>query len=368
METARLVVVGGGPAGLVAAAEAAKAGAEVEVFEEDREVGLPDHCAGLVSSSGLEAITQSRSFVVGKIKGARIFSPDGRRYEAKGPGVKAFVIDRPKFDVEMLRAAERAGVRINLGTRWEGGSDGRVLIIAEGTKARVSRKMGLRPAASIPAAQVDVATNAFDGDMAEIHTGGWAPGFFAWVVPRGERARVGLASYRGVPLELLNRMLEKNQYISSKVRGARRSAPIFGKVVVGGPLRKAAGKEYIAIGDAGGFVKPTTGGGVVLGCLIARIAGRVAAEALEGKAALSSFEREWRKGFGRDFTAMKLAAKVFSNMREQEIEGALRCLDNEGLLGAAIGYDMDLQGAVVSKAARSGAVRYALLPLLRSIL
>lgn len=352
----------------MAAAEAAKAGAEVEVFEEDRDVGLPDHCAGLVSSRGLEAITQSKSFVMGKIKGARIFSPDGRRYEVMGSDVKAFAIDRPKFDVEMLRAAERAGVRMNLGTRWEGGSDGRLLLIAEGTKGRVSRKMGLRPPESIPAAQVDIATDAFVGDMAEIHTGEWAPGFFAWVVPRGEEVRVGLASRRGVPLELLNRMLEKNQHISSKVKGARMSAPIFGKVVVSGPLRKAAGRGHIAIGDAGGFVKPTTGGGVVLGCLTAKIAGRVAAEALVGKGTLASFDKEWRKEFGRDFAAMKIAAKVFSNMRAQEVEGALRCLDKEGLLGAAAGYDMDLQGAVVSKAARSGAVRYALIPLLRSIL
>ncbi|MEM2001048.1 MAG: FAD-dependent oxidoreductase [Candidatus Methanomethylicaceae archaeon] len=51
-----ILVVGGGPSGLMAATEAALAGAEVTVLEEDKEIGQPDHCAGLVSKDGLQRI------------------------------------------------------------------------------------------------------------------------------------------------------------------------------------------------------------------------------------------------------------------------------------------------------------------------
>lgn len=51
---AEAVVVGAGPAGLIAAREIASRGYDVKVFEEHPEVGVPNHCAGLVSVDGLD--------------------------------------------------------------------------------------------------------------------------------------------------------------------------------------------------------------------------------------------------------------------------------------------------------------------------
>jgi flavin-dependent dehydrogenase len=51
-----VAVVGGGPAGLIAARELASKGVQVKVFEEHSKIGIPNHCAGVLSIEGLKRI------------------------------------------------------------------------------------------------------------------------------------------------------------------------------------------------------------------------------------------------------------------------------------------------------------------------
>jgi len=362
-----ILVVGGGPAGLIAGAEAARNGAEVLVVEEDPEIGQPDHCAGLVSKDGLEKIIEpTPAFILSRINRARIYAPSGKMYEAKTEGVKALVIDRTMLDKELLRRAEANGVEVATSQPYKPELRCKVLIDAEGTKGRLARRLNLGVPRSIPAAQLDIELKDVEKDVVELHTGEWAPGFFAWVVPRGDHVRVGLATYEGIPLELLKRMLEKNRNFE-RMKNARVLRTISGKVVVGGPLRHVVHGKGIAVGDAGGFAKPTTGGGVVLGGLTAKLAGRVAAEAVLRGGALEGFDGEWRALYGREFQTMRLAARIFRNMGGGELERALRISSEEGVLGLLTGYDMDLQGAAVSRVLRSRLISCAVLPFLRSL-
>ncbi|MEM4657773.1 MAG: NAD(P)/FAD-dependent oxidoreductase [Candidatus Methanosuratincola sp.] len=347
-----LLIVGGGPAGLSAASEAARLGLETEILEEHAEVGIPEHCAGLVSLSGLREILGTEAPIIRKIKGFRVYSPSGKAYMVKGGEAKAAVIDRPAFERELLRRAEANGAKVTLGSQFRGGERYKVLINAEGTAGRVSKRLGFGIPEAIPAAQLDLETPGFEEDMVEIYLGRHAPGFFAWAVPRRDGVRVGLASSEGIPLRSLERLLEKFEPWR-RFSGARRSAPIFGKVVTGGPLRVAHRGNAIAIGDAGGFVKPTTGGGVVLGCLTARLAARAAYQFLSGKGGLDSFGKAWKKAYGKDFMLMRLARAVYNRMGAREVDTMLETLYSGGALRGATQYDMDLQGKALWRLARS---------------
>jgi geranylgeranyl reductase family protein len=362
-----ILIVGGGPAGLIAGAEAAQIGADVLIVEEDPEIGEPDHCAGLVSKMGLERIVGSDSaFALNQIKGARIYAPSGKMYEVRSEGIKALVIDRTRFDKELLRRAEAKGAEVVTNQMYKPELRCKVLINAEGTKGSLARRLNFRLPRSIPAAQLDIEVSDFDEDMVELHTGEWAPGFFAWTVPRRDHVRVGLAAYEGIPLELLKRMLKKNKNFD-RMKNARVLKTIFGKVVIGGPLKRTVLGNAIAVGDAGGFAKPTTGGGVVLGGSTARLAGRVAAEAILRGEALKGFEGEWRSLYGREFQRMRLAARIFRSMKCEELERALQISSEEGVLSFLTVYDLDLQGAAIGRVFRSRLIRYALLPFLRSL-
>lgn len=362
-----IIVVGAGPAGLIAGSEAAKAGADVLILEEDAVIGKPDHCTGLVSKTGLEKlVAPSSSFVLNEIKGARIFSPSGKGHDVITDETKAFVIDRTKFDLELARAAERSGAEVLTGESFPKDEKSKVVINAEGVKGRTSRLLGFNLPKSIQAVQMDVEVDDFEKDIVELHIGRHAPGFFAWRIPRGDHVRVGLACYRGVPLELLRNMIESDKNFA-RIKGGKSLGILPGKVVVGGPLRRTVVGNAMAIGDAGGFVKPTTGGGVALGGAIAQIAGRVAARhVLEGKP-LKRFEKEWKSSYGRDFRVMKLAARIFSNMREEELEKSIAYAQRSGILGAISGYDLDLQGEAVNKVLESRLLRFAVMPFLRSL-
>ena len=102
-----------------------------------------------------------------------------------------------------------------------------------------------------------------------------APGFFAWVIPTYEgQARVGLAARGGDPTRLLARFIKKRF-------NASYPSPRAGQVLVDGPVSRTSFPGMLLVGDAAGHVKPTTGGGVVLGGLCAIEAGKVASKALE---------------------------------------------------------------------------------------
>ncbi len=362
-----ILVVGAGPAGLLAAEEAARAGASVLVIEEDAEVGRPDHCAGLLSRKGLERLAGDATFFIeSEIRGARFFTPSGRSYEVRSDSVKAVVVDRPRFDLEMLRRAEKAGAEVETRRAFAPGIGYRVLVDAEGVKGRVARRVGLGVPRSIPAVQVDVEGGDFEGDMVEIHMGEWAPGFIAWAVPRRDRTRIGLAAYSGLPLSHLEKLLRSRNF-EGRVSNARVSGPIYGKVVVGGPLEEAVSGNAVAVGDAGGFVKPTTGGGVILGGLTAQLAGRAAAEAALRGSPLGRFNSDWRRLYGRDFWLMKMAARVFGRMRGGEIDRIMEAASSGGMLNILMGYDLDLQGGALGRVFKSRMTRHLLCPMIRSL-
>jgi flavin-dependent dehydrogenase len=116
-----VVVAGGSISGLLAAREVASANNSVAVFEEDAEIGTPQHCGGLVSVEGLKRlrIVPGRSVIEGKIKEARLSSPS-YSFIINSEAQKVISVDRRLLDKQVALQAQKMGaeIRTRCSVRW----------------------------------------------------------------------------------------------------------------------------------------------------------------------------------------------------------------------------------------------------------
>ncbi len=325
-----MVVVGGGPSGAVAAAVAAR-GTKVLLLERAPE--RKPVCAGIISPRASEELGLPQSIVLAELRGAIIHGPDGLTVTLTAPEPRAVVVGRPALDRLLRERAAEAGAEI----LWEAaiGWDGRelrtsggerlvpeVLIGADGALSGVARWAGLHGSEEILVAfQAEVEAELERVDHVELFLGReFAPGFFAWVVPAGEKALVGLASTTGRRgVEYLRSLLRR------RFPGARIISLRAGLIPIGPPPRTSRDRVLL-VGNAAAQTKPLTGGGIYFGTMAARIAGELAAAGRPG-----DYEGAWREILWREIHFGLRARRLFLSLSDADLGELLRFLSREEL-------------------------------------
>jgi digeranylgeranylglycerophospholipid reductase len=368
------VVVGAGPAGLIAAGELARRGFVVKVFEEHGAIGEPRHCAGVLSVEGLRTlnIEPHHDFVQKEVRGGTAYSPGGTAITMPGSRTRAYAVDRSAFDRHLADSARDHGAEIETGRRVREFlvRDGRVagvvcgehatecglVIDCEGAGGVLARSIGFpRPSEGVLAGvNAELRGVEVEPQMVEVWLGkNVAPGLFAWVIPVGAgAARCGLACGRGDAREMLRGFLRRRfgeiEYSESRVW----------PVLTGGPVSKTFSDGLLLAGDVAAQTKPTTGGGVILGGLCAVEAARTAAEALEAADTsarfLSRYERSWRAALGREFSTMLSVRRFLNRIPDDRMDRLFESVKASGLEPALGGLvdegDMDMQSGVLRSA------------------
>jgi len=329
------------------------------------------------------------AYVQNKVRGARFFSPSGLTFSVEKTEPVACVVDRGAFDKHLAQEAAGAGAQIFLDEQVKGlerGEEGvlihsegggvraQVVVDAEGASSRIMKNVGFKPISRdslVLGIQCDLGDVSVDPDYVEAHfSSRTAPKFFAWVIPlSGNVVRVGLGCKGGNPKECLDWFVKKRFGIGkSLVREDVHS----GLIITGGPVERSFGDRFLVVGDAAGQVKPTTGGGVILGGMCASMAGRVAAEAVRSGDCSSSFlvryEDAWRGELGGDFRSMLLARRVADRLSDKALDKLFSAVIKENLQGlfSAEG-DMDLQSDVILKLLRKREVLSVMPSFLRAL-
>lgn len=350
MDKFDVAVIGAGPAGSMAARYAAKAKASTILLEEHAAAGWPVQCAGLL---GCEAMAESElpagSFIIGSILGATVYSPGGTRLDFKAKSRKAWVVDRRLFDRTLVgqaikegacfrpcarvRACRRDGDHSILSLADGEEISARIVISAEGVSALIARRAGIAPSQIIlSGAQVEVGFAVDDPEKVEVHLG-MSPGLFAWVIPLGKKnARIGLCA-RDRGCERLRAFL-KSDIIAGRLCGTPVAMNVGGLPL--GPPAATAVDGLLAVGDAAGQVKPTSGGGVYPGLVAAKIAGGVAAAASqEGDCSatrLSEYDRLWRAELGRELEIGMRVNRMLTRMTSSELDDLVSYLSSKSRL------------------------------------
>jgi digeranylgeranylglycerophospholipid reductase len=347
-----VLVVGGGPAGLMVAERLARAGMRTLVCEEHQGIGDPVHCTGILAVETFDEFDLPRESILNTLSGARFVSPCGITVDHRTPAPLAAVVDRLIFDRSLAHRATASGAEIWTGTRVStltsttsgilataGASRllARLVVLACGAKYAFQRrfKLGL-PKVYLHTAQRELPAD-FLSDVVELHFGcAIAPQGFAWAVPvsrpDGPRVRVGVMATRDA-VGCYRRMVDR---LRDRWRMSIDHAPPRQKILPLGAIDRTVGNRVIAIGDAAGLVKPTTGGGIYYSIMSAVLAADTAIEALRGDcldaAALEAYERAWRHHLDAEFEAQHALREIASGLSDDAIDDLFELAHTDGIM------------------------------------
>ena len=197
----------------------------------------------------------------------------------------------------------------------------RILIAADGPRSTIARLLGMaRARVFLAGIQADIVRES-DPDLVEIYPDA-SPEFFGWSIPLSpSRARIGLCAKTGVP-ELFAAFM-KTFPSSSSPHLVTGTIPL-------GVMPRTYGHRTLFVGDAAGFAKPTSGGGVYTGVRSARhaaaIAGLACEEDLFSDSLLAGYERRWQEDFGRELATGFHLFSMRQHMTGQDTDNLIRAL------------------------------------------
>ncbi len=336
MSRPSFAIVGGGPSGSFAAAELARSGFAVTLFEPKGAWEKP--CGGGVTTKALERypfLLDHPSWPSQTIDRIALVAPGGRRLEM--PLERPFrVYDRTRLNGLLLQRARDAGAAVlpesvsrfeRTATGWRvttrsGEYEAAVLVGADGAGSVVRRDLAGRFRPGDVA--LTVGYNAPPADSksmsaVEIEFPAGLTGY-VWAFPRTDHVNFGVINRLNErPAAELKTLLHD---FMDRYYGGRRpdGAEFYGAKVpmlAHGSWRevRATGDAWGLIGDAAGFVDPITGEGIYFAIRSAELFAACFAQGT----GLPGYERAWFDDFGED---LEVASKYLDRFYRGTFLGA----------------------------------------------
>jgi digeranylgeranylglycerophospholipid reductase len=346
-----VIIVGAGPAGSYIAYELASLGHNVAVFEGKSASGLNVCCTGIISIECFQSLGLGTDVILTEVNSAKFFSPSGRCLRLQTEKVQAYVVNRLLLDKAIASKAQSQGAQyffsspvidiipgkdsIQVETLCSGAREifsARVVVLAHGFRPKLPQKLGLGKIKNfLVGAQAEIEVKNVD-EFEVYFSQEIAPGAFAWLVPTSaNKAHVGLLATSQARLHLrkfLNNLFCQGRITSQKVEIGQKAIPV-------GTLARSYRDRVLAIGDAAGQVKPTTGGGIYFGHLGAQIAAQVLDEALSSDnltaGQLSRYQKQWKAKMGKELSRGYWARWAYGKLGDRQIEGIFNIFDSNGM-------------------------------------
>ncbi|NLI62033.1 MAG: NAD(P)/FAD-dependent oxidoreductase [Methanosarcinaceae archaeon] len=326
-----VIVVGAGPAGSLAAKEAAKGGLSVLLIEKRQEIGDPVRCAEAVGhSTASKYLDFDEKSICTEITTATLILPNGLEFVlgSEGPEIyKGYVLDRKIFDRELANDAAKAGAEVRVKTAATGliiengqvcgvkvrhlGKEKeircKIVIGADGVESKVGKWAGLDTTLKLEdiesCVQYLVSGVSIKESDIRINIGNEvAPGGYLWEFPKGNNKAnigIGLLGSRvkngARPIDCLNKFIEE-KYPDAKILEMH-----FGADPVSSYMEKYYGNGFMLAGDAARMVDPITGGGIETAIVAGALAGQRAVEAVEANDFSEKFLKEYQKRWEKEY-------------------------------------------------------------------
>lgn len=290
-----VLVIGGGPAGAIAAKTAVEKGLSACIVEKRPAIGAPVRCAeGIGKEALLEFIEPDPRWISAEMTGADIVAPDGfcmKLGSAMAGSKVGYVLDRKFFDRELVWKAAEAGADVAVksratapiiedgvvkGAKIEAGGKvsnvhATVVIAADGVESKFSKWCGIDttvPVREIMSSVQYVMTDIdIDPGATVFYLGNEvAPEGYLWVFPKGKRtANVGIGISGKKSGEGHRAKDYLDRFVKTTFPHGKTIEFIPGGVSVCRPLPCTVADGLIIAGDAARVVDPLTGGGIYNG-------------------------------------------------------------------------------------------------------
>jgi len=348
-QTFDVVVVGGGPAGSMAARSAAMEGKSVLLLEKDREIGVPVRCGEAVSDEGIRIFFEPKEeWITATISKLRLVSPSGITIDMD-LGAKGYILDRRIFDSNLAQYAAQEGVQIVTRAYVSGllqdngcvvGVKGeyigepfeiraKITIGADGIESRVGRWAGLRTQLKMKdiesCAQKTITGITLDENRFDFYLSKkWAPGGYLWVFPKGhDSANVGLG-ISGLFCKEKSAMRFLDEFLEEFFPNCSVIRTTIGGVPCDKTMKKFVTDGLMLVGDAAHMVNPMTGGGIIPAMRAGELAGQTAAEAISkgdvSESFLNQYPKEWHKVGGKEHERFYRIKEVINKLTDQDLD------------------------------------------------
>ncbi|PKL64554.1 MAG: digeranylgeranylglycerophospholipid reductase [Methanomicrobiales archaeon HGW-Methanomicrobiales-3] len=323
-----VLVIGGGPAGAIAAKTAVEKGLSALIVEKRPAIGAPVRCAEGIGKEALqEFIDPDPRWISAEMTGAGIVAPDGffmKLESAMAGGKVGYVLDRKFFDRELVWKAAEAGADVAVKSRAcapileDGVVKGakidycgkvssvkaQVVIAADGVESKFSKWCGIDT--TVPVREIMSSVQYVMADI-DIDPGATifylgndvAPEGYLWVFPKGKRTAnvgIGISGRKSGEGHRAKDYLDK--FVKKTFPNGKTIEYIPGGVSVCRPLECTVADGLVIAGDAARVVDPLTGGGIYNAMYTGKLAAETAADCIGkgdvSKKALMSYDREWR--------------------------------------------------------------------------
>ena len=345
-----VVVVGGGPAGSMAAWEIAKKGVSVCMLEKDRDIGYPVRCGEAAGESGLRQFVDIQdSWVAEKITSAKLVSPNLTAVDVNFASETGYILNRRIFDYDLSRYAANAGAEVytkayvkDISTenrRVNGvvldylGEEKKILakivIGADGLTSRVGRWAGLKTQVRMKdmesAVQYSVSNVEIEANKMIMYVGrNHAPGGYIWVFPKGNKfANIGIG-ISGKYSKHKSAQKYLDEFMAREYPDAAILTTMCGGVPCAKPMENPIANGIMLVGDAAHQINPMTGGGIVAGMKGGWIAGQVTAEAIQNndfsENGLINYPKRMRKDFGKNHERFYKIKEAIEKLTNEELD------------------------------------------------
>ncbi|MGC9517745.1 MAG: geranylgeranyl reductase family protein [Methanomicrobiales archaeon] len=376
-----IVIVGGGPVGSTLGRYLAENKYNVAILEKKNKIGVPLQCAGLLARKVEEVNILPKDVIINRVYGAYIHSPSNNTLKVSKKEPAAYVLDRVAYDKFLSQSAVDKGCKLFLGHKVvdvdiEKGElkvkyknkiknfKAKIIVGAGGHSSIISRKLN-QSLPTMEAVQylVDMGQPNLNSDCVHVYVDSKISPGFIWIIPLSDSlARIGLFSKYNY--HQMNHILKEFMEKNSKFESAKILKKYQGHIPLYDSEKKIVKDRAILLGDAASQVKPTSGGGLIIGFECARIASEIAMKALDQDniKLLKEYEKNYKKKFGSELKIQLQIQKTFERMTNNELDSMFIKLKKEGAEQIISKYgDMDNQSPLLKEMIKSRII-FSVLP------